>query len=439
MPHPVACEEALSLPPKSLARNLPRPATGPTAAGPPDDRSCARSSLATTASAAGAKCPCDGAKSDLSFTPFRMAEKRYKLYELSRRDARRQPPPPETDLTDVVHLHDLDRNTDENKRRIHRVFLPPGPRRKGCTAYSEAEEAEQGTETVCYTFAGVPGLLLFPGVLSEVEQQHWCREAVLEYGDSKHHPNILSTHAKAPQSTSCYQPPMRWATLGYSYDWTRKQYHPDSFSTFPFALRRRMCDLVSLVAEVRQDGFCCAYPDVYEPQTAIVNYFPVGSMMMCHQDTSEEALEQPLMSLSLGCSAIFLMGTHSREDAPYAFLLRSGDMVAFTGPSRMAFHSTPRILDDCPTYLTVPEDELTDMERDQYRQHAYYAHPTPDGSFSPVDKASMTAAARERYWRLCMRHMRININARQVYSKRCPRLFDTPHSLGDEVDTRADQ
>ncbi|CAM37675.2 conserved hypothetical protein [Leishmania braziliensis MHOM/BR/75/M2904] len=364
-----------------------------------------------------------------------MAEKRYKLYELSRRDARRRPPLPETDLTDVVRLHELDRNTEENRRLIHRVVLPPRSHHNANTSLSAADKIHHDSDVVCYTFAGVPGLLLFPGVLSEAEQQRWCREAVLDYGDSEHHPNILSTHARAPQSTSCYQPPMRWATLGYSYEWTQKVYHRDRYSTFPSALRQRMCDLVSLVAEVRQDGFCCAYPDTYEPQTAIVNYYPVGSMMMCHQDVSEETLEQPLMSLSLGCSAVFLMGTQSREDAPHAFLLRSGDVAAFTGPSRAAFHSTPRILDDCPAYLTVPEDELTDAERSRYHHHAYYARSMPNGGFSRVDKASMTAEEQERYWRLCMRHMRVNINARQVYNVQCPFLFDAPHAMACGADT----
>ncbi|KPA77813.1 hypothetical protein ABB37_06631 [Leptomonas pyrrhocoris] len=371
-----------------------------------------------------------------------MAEKKYKLYELSRREARRQPTLPETDMTDVVDLRHLDHNTEANTRMIHKVVVPAlRPRNESVSPHAETNARCRATagsslnrgsfsaddrasdDVVCYTFAGVPGLLLFPGVLNAEEQQRWCKESILEFGDSAVHPNIISTHAKTPHTTTCYQPPMRWATLGYNYEWTNKVYHRDRFSPFPASLRRRMCDLVSLVAQVKQDGFCCAYPEVYEPQTAIVNYYPVGSMMMCHQDISEETLEQPLMSLSLGCSAIFLMGTQSREDAPYAFMLRSGDMAAFTGPSRTAFHSTPRILDDCPSYLTLSDEEMTQVEKQRYQQHAYFAHPTADGSFVPVDKTVMTAEEKERYWRLCMRHMRVNINARQVYGERCEAVF----------------
>ncbi|KAK7197681.1 2OG-Fe(II) oxygenase superfamily [Novymonas esmeraldas] len=388
---------------------------------------------AAAAAAAAADTPCstkrtrDGAAGILSTTPFRLAEKRYKLYELSRRDSRRLPALPETDMSDVVQLHDIEGNTEANRRLIHRVVLPP----RAAAPDGGAAAAVSAAEVPCYTFAGVPGLLLFPGAVSAAEQQRWCREAVMSYGDAAQHPNILSTHAKAPQRTTCYQPPMRWATLGFSYEWTAKVYHRERYSPFPAELRQRLCDLVSLVAQVQQDGFTCAHPELYEPQTAIVNYYPVGSMMMCHQDVSEETMEQPLLSLSLGCSSIFLMGTQSREEAPHAFLLRSGDVAAFTGPSRSAFHATPRILDDCPAHLTVADEDLTEAERQRYQQHAYYAQSQPNGAFSPVDKAAMTAEERERYWRLCMRHMRININARQVYGERCPFIFTAPHASAE--------
>ena len=73
--------------------------------------------------------------------------------------------------------------------------------------------------------------------------------------------------------------------------------------------------------------------------------------MCAHQDVSEAAMEKPLVSISLGCSSVFLMGTTSREDKPFAMFLRSGDVVVFSGKARDAFHAVPRILDDCPSYF----------------------------------------------------------------------------------------
>lgn len=389
--------------------------------------------LVKTASQCNKHCR-SGEPSELSNTPFRRMEKKYKLYEMSRREARRHPPLPDTDLSDVVDLHCIENNTEGNRKLINLVSLPmqqlsssssaPSSSRSNLEDNSAPAGGVLNEKVRCYTFAGVPGLLCFPGVLSEEEQVLWSREAILSFGDSALHPNILSTHAKTPQETSCYQPPMRWATLGYSYEWTNKVYHRDRYSTFPVVLRERMCQLIQLVAKVQQDEFHCTHPELYEPQTAIVNYYPVGSMMMCHQDVSEETLQQPLVSLSLGCSAVFLMGTQSREEAPYAFKLRSGDVVAFTGPSRTAFHSTPRILDDCPAYLTVPREEITPQELRCYRNYGYHKNVNADGSFCKVEKQLMTPGEQERYWRLCMRHMRVNINARQVYSEPCSALFE---------------
>ena len=118
----------------------------------------------------------------------------------------------------------------------------------------------------------------------------------------------------------------------------------------------------------------------YEPQTAIVNFFPLGSMMCAHQDLSEPCLHRPLISVSLGSSCVFLMGSTSREDTPHAFLLRSGDIVAFTGPSRVAFHAVPRVMEDCPAHLIAFDER--------------------------------------------MRNLRININVRQVYDEPQPQLVD---------------
>ena len=76
--------------------------------------------------------------------------------------------------------------------------------------------------------------------------------------------------------------------------------------------------------------------------------------MMAHQDVSEKSMERPLISVSLGCSAIFLMGTECRDTVPHAMLLRSGDVVFMTGLARQGFHSVPRIMEGtCPEYITA--------------------------------------------------------------------------------------
>ena len=52
------------------------------------------------------------------------------------------------------------------------------------------------------------------------------------------------------------------------------------------------------------------------------------------QDDAERALEQPLVSLSVGCDAIFLIGGAHRDVPPTALLLRSGDVLVMAGETR---------------------------------------------------------------------------------------------------------
>lgn len=65
---------------------------------------------------------------------------------------------------------------------------------------------------------------------------------------------------------------------------------------------------------------------------------------MAHQDDAERDLTQPLVALSLGCDAVFVLGGSSRDDPAVALRLRSGDVVVMSGPARMAFHGVPRVM-----------------------------------------------------------------------------------------------
>ncbi len=64
------------------------------------------------------------------------------------------------------------------------------------------------------------------------------------------------------------------------------------------------------------------------------------------QDDAEGAPEQPLVSASVGCDAVFLIGGATRDVPPTALLLRSGDVVVMSGEKRSP---GPRahILKDC--------------------------------------------------------------------------------------------
>ena len=70
----------------------------------------------------------------------------------------------------------------------------------------------------------------------------------------------------------------------------------------------------------------------------------MDSTLSGHTDHSEKDLSQPLLSLSFGQSAIFLVGGPTKLVKPKALLLNSGDIVIMSVQSRLAYHGVPKIL-----------------------------------------------------------------------------------------------
>ena len=73
-----------------------------------------------------------------------------------------------------------------------------------------------------------------------------------------------------------------------------------------------------------------------------------GDTLNGHADDAEQDLAQPLVSLSLGCDAVFLMGGETKAVPPTPLLLRSGDAVVLSGHARRCVHGLPRVLTDHP-------------------------------------------------------------------------------------------
>ena len=75
-----------------------------------------------------------------------------------------------------------------------------------------------------------------------------------------------------------------------------------------------------------------------------MNYYHMDSTLSGHTDHSEKDLARPLLSLSFGHSAIFLIGGATKQTRPRALLLNSGDVVIMSGESRLAYHGVPKVL-----------------------------------------------------------------------------------------------
>ncbi|MDR4307709.1 alpha-ketoglutarate-dependent dioxygenase AlkB [Chelatococcus sambhunathii] len=84
------------------------------------------------------------------------------------------------------------------------------------------------------------------------------------------------------------------------------------------------------------------YP--HPPEACLVNWYAQGTRMGLHQDRDEQDFDAPVVSLSLGDTALFRIGGLKRSDPTRSFRLASGDAMALAGESRLAFHGVDRIL-----------------------------------------------------------------------------------------------
>ena len=85
-----------------------------------------------------------------------------------------------------------------------------------------------------------------------------------------------------------------------------------------------------------------AYP--HPPEACLVNYYGEGARMGLHRDEDEEDFSAPVLSISLGDTAIFRLGGAERSSATRAIKLSSGDVVILAGPSRLRYHGIDRII-----------------------------------------------------------------------------------------------
>jgi alkylated DNA repair protein (DNA oxidative demethylase) len=80
------------------------------------------------------------------------------------------------------------------------------------------------------------------------------------------------------------------------------------------------------------------------PQACLINFYEPTAKMGLHQDRDEEDFAAPVLSLSLGDTAVFRIGGTVRGGKTVSLKLASGDALAFGGAARLAYHGIDRIL-----------------------------------------------------------------------------------------------
>jgi DNA oxidative demethylase len=122
---------------------------------------------------------------------------------------------------------------------------------------------------------------------------------------------------------------------GYRYQAT----HPITGKPWP-AMPEMLTKLWQEVAD---------YPHLAE--ACLVNFYTSAAKMGLHQDRDEQDLGAPVVSISLGDTALFRWGGTTRGGKTQSVKLESGDVFIFGGESRLCYHGIDRIYAGTSTLL----------------------------------------------------------------------------------------
>ena len=179
------------------------------------------------------------------------------------------------------------------------------------------------------------GLVVFQSRLTGEEQRElWtmCRE--LSAGPVPMYTPTVRGGKKMSVGMLCLG--KHWNGLTYKYEDTRSD-----FDGLPApAIPPRFAEIARAAAA--DAGFAM------QPDLCIMNYYAVDARMGVHQDKDERpetiAAGVPIVSVSLGDAARFVVGGVSRKEPTSPMVLRSGDVLIMGGPSRLRYHGVTRIL-----------------------------------------------------------------------------------------------
>ncbi|KAL9686792.1 hypothetical protein QQ045_031185 [Rhodiola kirilowii] len=313
----------------------------------------------------------DQAKDELERTAFRIAEKKYKLYyDTTARCSKKKKVPKEVDLSDVIDFKSILETYHQNGE------LPDG-------VYARKFD----TDRLAFCLESRPEFYFIPGALCVDEQRRWIKESLMNFPQPPNRTNHNAIYGPIPhlftaakgkkvlvaemsdksddtrkdQQCSEYKfveeddsfsrdktsksvpasvllRKLRWSTLGLQFDWSKRNYNVSlPHNKIPDALTQLAKRMAVPAMNIGEE---------FQPEAAIVNYFGPGDTLGGHLDDMEADWSKPIVSMSLGCKAIFLLGGRSRQDSPLAMFLRSGDIVLMAGEARECFHGVPRIFTD---------------------------------------------------------------------------------------------
>jgi DNA oxidative demethylase len=175
----------------------------------------------------------------------------------------------------------------------------------------------------------VPGFDLWPGLLSPAEQAALV-ETVLAAVKTAPPANYATPYGKAMSAAMTSLGPLGWTSDASGYRYADR--HPGTGAPWP-QIPQALLDLWARLGDAE-----------VPPDACLVNLYGPEARMGLHQDRDEADPRFPVLSVSLGDTAVFRIGGTSRKDPTRSVRLASGDVCRLSGPARLAFHGVDRIL-----------------------------------------------------------------------------------------------
>ncbi|ETO33570.1 hypothetical protein RFI_03532 [Reticulomyxa filosa] len=303
-------------------------------------------------------------------------------------------------LKNVVDFRNIEQNTEPNQSKIR------------SHTYKSPKGNKSGT---FYEWSSISGLYIFPNYLNSTEQAYYVHTALKEFSTAPYNnmtnndQSLVTTTielekkeeekeeggnkqndktgeiAKEKKIFTLWQKcvdandlslfePLAWSNVGVQYDWTLRKYNTDVVThPIPQAMIDVCTDICACLQTMNAENDrenseensdddnddSTPYTLAMVPQTSIINYYCANTKrpMGGHRDAAEK-INAPLVSISLGCTAIFLIADGD-EDIPVALYLRSGDCLVMSKSARFALHAVARVIPDtCPSELVTSLDAL---------------------------------------------------------------------------------
>lgn len=140
-----------------------------------------------------------------------------------------------------------------------------------------------------------------------------------------------------------------WVSDHHGYRYTHTD--PQSQKPWPAMPAIMMQFAQSAAAEAGFHGF--------SPDACLINRYQPGAKMSLHQDKDERDMTAPIVSVSLGLPAIFLLGGMHRHDKPLGLTLIHGDVLVWGGADRLRFHGVMPLPDGQHELLNHSRINLT--------------------------------------------------------------------------------